>query len=84
MSPLQTNAVFPLPYSTYHEITELKSRQQFFKASSLRSDAAEAAVVLAEVGGSQAGGETASLRKIPGDRLYIIDCLSVYSLSSSS
>lgn len=54
-----------------------------FKESSLTSDFTETGVVLAEGGGSGAGGGSA-YREIPADRLYIIDCLSVCSLSISS
>lgn len=44
------------------ENVELKSGLHYCVESSLRSDLAEAGVVLAEGGGSQAGGETASWR----------------------
>lgn len=44
---------------------KLKSRLQCSEESGLRSDLTEAGVVLAEGGGSQAGGETGQLERDP-------------------
>ena len=64
---------------------KFKSRLRCFEESSPRSDLTGGWCCFGKKGGgSQARGETAGLREIPSDRLYIIDCLSVYSPSRSS